>query len=81
MLDYQGFPFTVKCYISTRYKAPHKGSHLNIGRGLDWARHVRAMDEDRDSDMVEDSSLETNLGRLVPTGSSKGISAVQVEQC
>ena len=62
-------------------KAPHQGSHLNIGRGLDWARHVRAMDEDRDSDMVEDSTLETNLGRLVPTGSSKGISAVQVEQC
>ena len=38
---------------------------------MDWAKQVRDMDADSLSAIVEDSSLESNCGLVVPTGSKR----------
>ena len=46
-----------------------KFSHLNIGAGLDWAKHVRTISEFFLSVIEDESSFELNFGLVVPTGS------------
>ena len=56
-------------FVSSKVFRCEKYSDLKCGTGLDWARHVIAMAAPLVSDIVDDSSRESNFGLVPPTGS------------